>query len=62
MKTSTLAKVTALAALVSASSMAMASQQWPDLPEGIKNGIGVQVGSIVYVGLVLLATLSMRWM
>lgn len=51
MKKSSLAKVTALAALVSASSMAMASQQWPDLPEAIKNGVGVQVGSVVYVGL-----------
>ncbi len=50
-KKSSLAKVTTLAALMAASSITIASQQWPDLPEGIKNGVGVQVGSVVYVGL-----------
>ena len=51
MKKVSLGKVAALAALISASSMAMAADSWPNLPEGIKNGVGVQVGSVVYVGL-----------
>lgn len=40
-----------LAASLVLSQTALASEQWPDLPVGVKSGIGAQVGSQVYVGL-----------
>ncbi|WP_434362009.1 N-acetylneuraminate epimerase [Parasalinivibrio latis] len=39
-----------LGAMLAASS-AMAAEQWPDLPAGVKNGIGVKAGNTLYVGL-----------
>ncbi len=39
-----------LTAMIGASA-AIASEQWPDLPAGVKNGVGVKAGDVLYVGL-----------
>lgn len=41
----------ATAAHLVAAQVSAADEKWPDLPIGIKNGIGVQIGDRIYVGL-----------
>ncbi|RJX75372.1 YjhT family mutarotase [Vibrio sinensis] len=40
-----------LATTIAISCSAVAAEQWPDLPKGIKDGISAQVGNKLYVGL-----------
>ncbi|CTQ33543.1 N-acetylneuraminate epimerase [Jannaschia rubra] len=41
----------ALALAVVVTATAATAEDWPDLPEGVKNGIGVRVDDTIYVGL-----------
>ncbi len=40
-----------IAALAWSTGAVMASEHWPDLPVGIKNGAAARIGNMAYVGL-----------